>query len=267
MPDDNDIVIEFDNVHKSFEDKEVHKGLSIRIRRGETISLIGGSGEGKSVFLKQIVGLFKPEKGRILVNGEDIVPLPERKLFKLRKRIGYLFQGGALFDSLSVFENVAYPLREHYREMKEAEIRRIVMEKIEMMGLDPAVAKQMPSELSGGMKKRVSLARACATDPEIILWDEPTIELDPTNVRRIVNLIKTLKTSREGKPITSIAVTHDMESIFQFSDRVAMLYDKKIIAVDTVERMRDSEDERVRNFIHGLMTERPRPAIKVESRP
>jgi phospholipid/cholesterol/gamma-HCH transport system ATP-binding protein len=253
MAGDNDIIIEFQDVHKSFDEKEVHKGLSLKIRRGETISLIGGSGEGKSVFLKQIVGLFKPEQGSIFIDGQDTVPLPERKLFEIRKRIGYLFQGGALFDSLTAFENVAYPLRERYRHMKEKEIQEIVMEKIEMVGLDPDVAQTMPVELSGGMKKRVSLARACATDPEIILWDEPTIELDPTNVRRIVNLIKTLKSSRDGKTITSIAVTHDMESIFQFSDRIAMLYEKKILDVDTVENMRNSEDQRVHDFISGYM--------------
>jgi len=249
----NDYMIEFRDIWKAFDDNQVHAGLNLQVRRGETISLIGGSGEGKSVFLKQIVGLFKPEQGKIFIDGQDIVPLPERKLFEIRKRIGYLFQGGALFDSLTVAENIAYPLRERYREMKEPEIRRIVMEKLEMMGLEPRVADLMPVELSGGMKKRVALARACATDPEIILWDEPTIELDPTNVRRIVALIKELKTSREGKPITSIAVTHDMESIFQFSDRIAMLYDKKILAVDTVEQMKNSEIEAVRDFIHGYM--------------
>jgi len=249
----NDYMIEFRDIWKAFDDNQVHAGLNLQVRRGETISLIGGSGEGKSVFLKQIVGLFKPERGKIFIDGQDIVPLPERKLFEIRKKIGYLFQGGALFDSLTVAENIAYPLRERYREMKEPEIRRIVMEKLEMMGLEPRVADLMPVELSGGMKKRVALARACATDPEIILWDEPTIELDPTNVRRIVALIKELKTSREGKPITSIAVTHDMESIFQFSDRIAMLYEKKILAVDTVERMKNSELEAVRDFIHGYM--------------
>lgn len=249
----NDYMIEFRDIWKAFDDNQVHAGLNLQVRRGETISLIGGSGEGKSVFLKQIVGLFKPERGKIFIDGQDIVPLPERKLFEIRKRIGYLFQGGALFDSLTVAENIAYPLRERYREMKEPEIRRIVMEKLEMMGLEPRVADLMPVELSGGMKKRVALARACATDPEIILWDEPTIELDPTNVRRIVALIKELKTSREGKPITSIAVTHDMESIFQFSDRIAMLYEKKILAVDTVEQMKNSEIEAVRDFIHGYM--------------
>lgn len=249
----DDYIIEFQDTWKAFDENLVHAGLNLKIRRGETLSLIGGSGEGKSVFLKQIVGLFKPDRGRILIDGQDIVPLPERKLFQIRKRIGYLFQGGALFDSLTVAENIAYPLREHYREIKEQEIRRIVMEKLELMGLEPRVADLMPVELSGGMKKRVALARACATDPEIILWDEPTIELDPTNVRRIVALIKELKTSREGKPITSIAVTHDMESIFQFSDRIAMLYNKKILAVDTVERMKNSEIEVVRDFIHGYM--------------
>ena len=247
----NDYIIEFQDTWKAFDEHSVHEGLSLGVRRGETLSLIGGSGEGKSVFLKQIVGLFKPEQGRIFIDGQDTVPLPERKLFAIRKRIGYLFQGGALFDSLTVAENIAYPLRERYREMMEPEIRRVVMEKLEMVGLEPRVADLMPVELSGGMKKRAALARACATDPEIILWDEPTIELDPTNVRRIISLIKELRTSRDGKPITSIAVTHDMESIFQFSDRIAMLYQKKIIAVDTVERMKNSEIEVVRDFIHG----------------
>jgi phospholipid/cholesterol/gamma-HCH transport system ATP-binding protein len=250
---DNDIVIAFQDVYKSFGEKEVHKGLTLEVRRGETLSLIGGSGEGKSVFLKQVMGLFKPEQGSIFIDGVDIVPLPERKLFAFRKRIGYLFQGGALFDSLTVFENVAYPLRERYRHMKEPEVQKIVMDKIEMVGLTPDVAKLMPVELSGGMKKRVSLARACATDPEIILWDEPTTELDPTNVKRIVALIKSLKKGADGAPITSIAVTHDMESIFQFSDRIAMLFDKKIIAVDTVENMKNSPDQRVHDFIFGRL--------------
>lgn len=247
----NDYIIEFQDTWKEFGENQVHAGINLQVRRGETISLIGGSGEGKSVFLKQIVGLFKPERGRILIDGQDIVPFGERKLMKIRKRIGYLFQAGALFDSLTVAENIAYPLRERYREMKEKEVQRVVMEKIEMVGLEPRVADLMPVQLSGGMRKRVALARACATDPEIILWDEPTIELDPTNVRRIVALIKELRTSREGKPITSIAVTHDMESIFQFSDRIAMLHEKKIRAVDTVERMRNSEDTIVRDFIAG----------------
>ncbi len=246
-----DIIIEFNNVYKSFDDKEVHKGLNLKIKRGETLSLIGGSGEGKSVFLKQIMGLYKPEEGEIFIDGKNIVPLPERKLFPIRKKVGYLFQGGALFDSLSVFENVAYPLRERYRKMKKDELEEIVMGKIKMVGLEPDVRDVMPVELSGGMRKRVSLARACATDPEIILWDEPTTELDPTNVRRIVELIKTLKTARNGKPITSVAVTHDMDSIFEFSDRIAMLYQKKILAVDTVEEMKNSEDNRVRDFIQG----------------
>lgn len=248
-----DTIIEFKDVFKSFGDHDVHAGLSIKIRRGETLSVIGGSGEGKSVFLKQIMGLYRPEAGHIFIDGVDIAVLPERKLFAFRKRIGYLFQAGALFDSLTVYENVAYPLREHYRQMKEDEVRAVVMEKIATVGLEPEVAGLMPVELSGGMRKRVSLARAIATDPEIILWDEPTTELDPTNVRRIVALIKSLKTSREGKPITSIAVTHDMESIFQFSDRIAMIYDKKMLAVGTVEEMKNSPDKRVYDFIHGYL--------------
>lgn len=261
----SDVIIEFQDVHKAFGDKQVHAGLTLQVQRGETISVIGGSGEGKSVFLKQIMGLFRPEQGRILIDGQDIVRMSERKILKLRRRIGYLFQAGALFDSLSVYENVAYPLREHYRKMKEPEVRSIVMDKLETVGLEERVAALMPIELSGGMRKRVSLARAIATDPEIILWDEPTTELDPTNVRRIVALIKSLKQSREGKPITSIAVTHDMESIFQFSDRIAMIYDKKIIAAGRVEEMKNSPDRRVYDFIHGYLHPTvDHPAYEVE---
>ncbi len=247
---DDDIIVEFRDTWKAFEDNQVHAGINLKVRRGETLSLIAGSGEGKSVLLKQVVGLFKPERGHIFIEGVDIVPLPERKLFEIRKKIGYLFQGAALFDSLTVFENIAYPLRERYRHMKEPEIRKIVMERIELVGLEPQMAKLMPVELSGGMKKRVGLARAFATDPEIILWDEPTTELDPTNVRRIVDLIKELQKTRN---ITSIAVTHDMESIFAFSDRIAMIYEKKVKAVGTVDEMRDSRDEVVHDFIHGYM--------------
>jgi phospholipid/cholesterol/gamma-HCH transport system ATP-binding protein len=247
---DDDIIIEFKDTWKAFGDNQVHAGINLRVRRGETLSIIAGSGEGKSVLLKQIVGLFKPEQGQIFIEGVDIVRLPERKLFEIRKKIGYLFQGAALFDSLSVFENIAYPLRERYRGMKESEVRRIVMERIELVGLESEVAQLMPIELSGGMKKRVGLARAFATDPEIILWDEPTTELDPTNVRRINDLIRELQ---KAKGITSIAVTHDMESIFNFSDRIAMIYDKKVRAVGTVEDMRNSQDEVVHDFIYGYM--------------
>ncbi len=247
---DKEPIIEFKDVHKSFGKNYVHKGINLAIYRGETIALIGGSGQGKTVLLKELTGLMYPDQGRVIVEGKDVTRMREKELLDIRKDVGFLFQGAALFDSLNVKENIAYSLREHFK-LDNEEIERRVTEKLKLVGLgDPAVAKLMPEELSGGMKKRVGLARAIATDPKIIIYDEPTTGLDPTNVRRINNMIRYLQ---EKLGVTSIGVTHDMESIFEFADRIAMIWKGKIIGVGTVEEMRNSDDDIIREFIAGTL--------------
>ena len=247
---DPDIIIEFSDVHKWFERNYVHKGVDLQIKRGETIAIIGGSGQGKTVLVKELTGLMRPDKGDIWVEGKNVVKMRERELLDVRKDVGFLFQGAALFDSLDVSGNIAYSLREHF-DYDEETIENIVMERLKLVGLgDPAVAKLTPVELSGGMKKRVGLARAIATDPKIIIYDEPTTGLDPTNVRRINKLIRGLQ-AKLG--VTSIGVTHDMESIFEFADRIAMLWKGKIIGVGMVEEMKNSENDIIRQFIAGTL--------------
>jgi len=245
-----EVMIEFKDVHKSFGNNYVHRGVDLTIHKGETITIIGGSGQGKTVLLKELTGLMSPDMGQVVVGGRDVTRMKERDLLQIRKDVGFLFQGAALFDSFNVKENIAYPLREHFK-LDEEEIERRVHEKLRMVGLgDPAVEKLMPVELSGGMRKRVGLARAIATDPKIIIYDEPTTGLDPTNVRRINRLIRDMQ-SKLG--VTSIAVTHDMASIFEFSDRMAMIWKGRIIGVGTVDEMRNSENDIIREFIAGLL--------------
>jgi len=242
--------IEFSGIKKSFDEKVVYTKLDLCIEKGETITIIGGSGSGKSVLLKLLVGLMKPDAGSITIGGTDIVPLSENELVSVRKRIGMLFQGGALFDSVSVGENVGYGLVMQAR-MKENEIKKKVAHCLEMVGL-PGIERMMPADLSGGMKKRVALARAIAYDPEIILYDEPTTGLDPTNSNRINHLINEL---REILKVTSGVVTHDMKSAFAVSDRLAMLFRGRIELVGTPAEIKRSSDPVVRGFIEGNIGE------------
>lgn len=243
-------IIEFKDVHKSFGNNYVHQGITLTIYRGETITLIGGSGQGKTVLLKELTGLMYPDKGEVIVDGKEVTKMKEKALLEIRKDVGFLFQGAALFDSMNVRDNIAYPLYENFK-YDEATIEKIVMEKLKLVGLgDPVVAKRMPSELSGGMKKRVGLARAIATNPKIIIYDEPTTGLDPTNVRRINRMIRSLQ---EKLGVTSIAVTHDMESTFEFTDRIAMLWKGKIVGVGSIDEMRNSENDLIREFIAGTL--------------
>jgi phospholipid/cholesterol/gamma-HCH transport system ATP-binding protein len=225
--------------------------LSLDIFKGETITIIGGSGTGKSVMLKLLLGLMKPDKGDIFFDKEDVVGLELPKLIKVRKRVGMLFQGGALFDSMNVADNVSYPLREHYPDYDEEKLAKIVKEKLEVVDL-PGIQLMMPSDLSGGMKKRVALARAIATDPEVVLYDEPTTGLDPTNTNRINDLILDLQ---KKFSVTSIVVTHDMNSAFKVSNRLALLYDKKIEFVGTKQEIDRSDNQVVRKFIQGEIGE------------
>jgi phospholipid/cholesterol/gamma-HCH transport system ATP-binding protein len=243
--------IEFKHVKKAFGNNVVYTDLSIEIIKGETITIIGGSGTGKSVMLKLLLGLMEVDGGDIFFDGEDIVNMEREDLITMRKRFGMLWQGGALFDSMNVFENIAYPIREHFPDYEEDKIAKIVEEKLDVIGLE-GTEEIMPADLSGGMKKRVSLARALATDPEVILYDEPTTGLDPTNTNRINELILSLQ---KRFKVTSIVVTHDMASAFKVSNRLALLHNKKIEFVGTKEEIDRSDNEVVKQFIHGEIGE------------
>ena len=240
------IVIEFKDVYKSFNGILVHNGINLSILEGEIISLLGGSGSGKSVLLKELIGLMKPDKGDIILLDNNVTQMNEEALIELREHIGMLFQGAALFDSLTVFENIAYPLREHLK-LTEREIQERVAEKLQVVGLS-GIEEKMPAELSGGMKKRVGLARAIATEPEIILYDEPTTGLDPMTAQRINDLIIELQ---RKLGITTIVVTHDLHCVKTVSDRIAMLHEGKIVAVGTWEELVTSNIQVVQDFIGG----------------
>lgn len=217
-------IIEFKDVYKKLGNKQVLNGMDLTIHKGEIMVIIGGSGEGKSVTLKHMMGLMIPDSGKVLIEGGDIAQMEESQLNQTREKFGMLFQYAALFDSLNVRENVGFALDEH-THLPEEEIRRIVAEKLELVHLS-GIEHMYPAELSGGMKKRVGLARAMARDPQILLYDEPTTGLDPINSDVINNLIIELN---QKLGVTSIAVTHDMTSVFKIAHRIAMLYKGKII--------------------------------------
>lgn len=239
-------IIKLDKICKSFGNKVILNGFSFDVREGETITIVGGSGTGKSIALKMILKLMDPDSGTIFYKGEDIEKMDEGGINKMRSKIGMLFQSGALFDSLTVRENIAYPLREHY-DYDENKISEIVNNRLELVGL-PGIEDQMPADLSGGMRKRVSLARAIATKPDVILYDEPTTGLDPANTTRINRLIMDLQKKLQA---TSIVVTHDMESAFTIADRMAFLCDKHVEFVGTVDEARKSDNPKVKNFLEG----------------
>jgi len=238
--------VELRGVEKSFGRNHVLRGIDLRIDRGEIITLLGGSGTGKSVLLKHMIGLLRADRGEVWVDGRDVTRLSERDWVELRRRFGYVFQGGALFDSLSVLENVAYPLREHL-DLEEAKLRERVAWALESVGL-AGIEAMMPAELSGGMRKRVAVARAIALEPDVILYDEPTTGLDPANSRRIGELIVSL---RDRLGVTSVIVTHELELCFAISDRVALLKDGRFVACDEADRIRASTDPTVRSFLEG----------------
>ncbi len=240
------IMIEIKGVHKSFGENEVLRGVDLTIQKGETMVVIGRSGCGKSVLLKHIIGLLKPDRGQILVDGEDITSYNDGQLNQLRQRFGMLFQSSALFDSMTVDENVGLGLREHTK-MLEAEIKEKVNRTLKLVGLS-GIEEKKPAELSGGMKKRVGLARAIALDPEYILYDEPTTGVDPIMADVINELIVSC---RNALSVTSIAVTHDMISAYKIADRIAMLYDGKIIFVGTPEQTKNTDHRVVKQFIEG----------------
>lgn len=234
-------------LHKSFGAKQVLNGVNIDIERGEIMVIIGQSGSGKSVLLKHIIGMMRPDKGNVFIDGLDITSLKEDKLQQVLQRFGMLFQGAALFDSLTVAENVAFGLQRSKKKFTREEIARRVNESLERVGLR-GVERLMPHELSGGMKKRVGLARAIAYQPEIMLYDEPSTGIDPIRADAINDLIIHLKKTMN---VTSIVITHDMVSCFKVADRVAMLYDGKIIEVGTPAEIQATENPVVRQFISG----------------
>lgn len=239
-------VIEIKNLQKSFNGKPVLCGVDLDIPNGETQIIIGRSGCGKSVLLKHIIGLIKPETGQIFVDGEEVTSLSSRALYRLRRKFGMLFQGAALFDSMTVEENVALGVREH-RMFDEPEIQRRVAEKLELVGL-PNTQEMKPAELSGGMKKRVGLARALMMDPEFVLYDEPTTGLDPITSDAINDLIIDC-TNKLG--VTSIVVTHDMTSAYKVGHRFSMLHDGQVIFTGTPDEVRNTTHPIVRQFIEG----------------
>ena len=248
-------MIEIKDVYKSFGDNQVLRGVNLTINKGETAVIIGRSGCGKSVLLKLIIGLLKPDRGKILVNGDDITSLNASQLNKVRQKFGMVFQAAALLDSMTVDENVGLGLREHAR-LEEEQVKQKVKEKLKMVGLS-GVEDQKPAALSGGMKKRVGLARAIAMDPEYVLYDEPTTGLDPIMADVINELIINL---RNTISITSIAVTHDIVSAYKIADRIAMLYEGKIVFVGTPEEVKNTDHPVVRQFVEGS-AEGPIPAL------
>lgn len=237
------------NLHKSFGPKQVLKGVNLKIYDGESLVILGPSGCGKSVLLKHIIGLMRPEKGQVIIDGEDITKFNDQALDTLRMRMGMLFQSAALFDSLNVEENIAFGLRRH-THLSDTAIHHLVSEKLEMVGL-PGTNYLMPSELSGGMRKRVGLARAIAMEPEIILYDEPTTGLDPIMTSAIDELHLSLK-KRLG--VTSIVVTHDLKSAYRVCDRIALHYGGEIVEIGTKEQIINSPNPLVQQFIHGNAT-------------
>src|SRR3954452_11694025 len=236
--------VEFHDVYKAYGSKQVLRGANLTVFRGEVVVILGGSGTGKSVTLRHMLGLEAPDAGRVIVEEEDVTDLPEEELYRVRKKFGMLFQSAALFDSMTVFENVAFPVREH-TEMTEQEIARAVRERLELVNL-PNTEHLMPVDLSGGMKKRVGLARSIVLDPKMILYDEPTTGLDPITSQKINEMIIDLQSKLN---VTSVVVTHDIQSAFSVGDRIAFLNKGVFEWVGTMEEARNSEHPVLREFL------------------
>ncbi len=239
-------MIQIKGLHKSFDTNHVLRGLDLEIRTGEALVIIGRSGCGKSVLLKHIMGIVEPDQGTVVIDGTDIFSLSPRELDQFRLKLGMLFQGAALFDSMTVRENVGFSLYEH-TQLPSDTIAEKVKEKLRLVGLKE-IEELMPSTLSGGMKKRVGLARAICNDPKIILYDEPTTGLDPIMADGINELIVQMQ---EKLRVTSITVTHDLKSAYRIANRIAMLYEGKIIALGTPEEIKNTQNPIVRQFISG----------------
>ncbi len=243
-------MIELRGLEKSFGDQPVLRGVNLSIQRGETLVIIGASGGGKSVILKHCIGLLQPDAGEVVVDGEVISTSKSPDVQTIRRRMGMLFQGSALFDSMNAGENIKFAVREHHREMSEVDLDAMAVEKLKLMNLSPDMISKMPSELSGGMKKRVALARAIATNPEILLYDEPTTGLDPVTGDVINDLILDMQ---QKLGVTSLVVTHDMVSAYKVANRIAMLHEGKIVFTGTPDEVRSTSNPHVKKFIgqHG----------------
>lgn len=239
-------LIELRGIHKSFGAQHVLRGVELSVARGQTLVILGASGGGKSVILKHCIGLLTPDAGEVRVDGHVISSPTTTDLETIHRRMGMLFQGAALFDSMNAGENVIFAVREHDRSLTAAQLHEIMVKNLDLVNLKPDIATKMPSELSGGMKKRLGLARALALKPEILLYDEPTTGLDPVTSEVINELIRATQ-ARLG--VTSIVVTHDMNSAFKIADRMAFLYEGRIIFAGTPDELRGCEDPRVKEFV------------------
>jgi phospholipid/cholesterol/gamma-HCH transport system ATP-binding protein len=239
-------VIAIRDLHKSFGDHKVLEGITIDVERGTTFVVLGGSGSGKTVLMKHVIGLLRPDRGTVTVDGIDIAKLEGRALTEARRIFGMVFQGAALFDSMTVFDNVAFPLKERQRGIKAADLRRRVVDKLKVVDLDEDVLGRYPAELSGGMRKRVALARAVVHDPKVVLYDEPTTGLDPITTAYVDEMIMAAK-QRLG--VTSMVISHDIASAFKVADRMAVLYDGHIAAQGTPAEVRQSEHPFVQRYL------------------
>jgi phospholipid/cholesterol/gamma-HCH transport system ATP-binding protein len=246
----SDPMISVIGLYKSFGDKKVLNGIDLEVGRGESLMIVGGSGVGKSVFIKHLIGLLQPDEGHVVVDGVDITVAAPEAVIELRKRFGMTFQEGALFDSMTVADNIAFPVRRHTKHT-ETEIAARVRDCLELVRL-PGIEHKMPSELSGGMRRRVGFARAIALEPEILLFDEPTTGLDPINTAAIGNVINQL---RVELGVTAVTITHDMDLAPKIADRVAMILHGKILLVDTPEGFMKSENPFVKAFLNGEVPE------------
>jgi phospholipid/cholesterol/gamma-HCH transport system ATP-binding protein len=251
---ERDVFVEFRGIHKAYGSKQVLRGVDLKVYRGEVLVILGGSGTGKSVTLRHMLGLEAPDAGRVIIEDEDVTDLPEEELYRVRKKFGMLFQSGALFDSMTVFENIAYPLREH-TEVTDEELVRVVREKLELVNL-PGAEQLMPVDLSGGMRKRVGLARSIVLDPKMILYDEPTTGLDPITAQKINELIIDLQSKLS---VTSVVVTHDIQSAFSVGDRIAFLNKGVFEWVGTMEEARDADHAGLREFLKASAVVSARP--------
>jgi phospholipid/cholesterol/gamma-HCH transport system ATP-binding protein len=245
-PDAERPMIQVVELHKMFGANKVLTGINVTIPEGKTCVILGGSGSGKTVLMKHMIGLLKPDEGKVLVDGEDIVPLGDAEMERVRRKFGMVFQAAALFDSMNVFENVAFPLREHRKDWSEEQIRAAVRAKLDIMGLPASVEPKFPADLSGGMRKRVGLARAVVLEPKIVLYDEPTTGLDPITTAYVDEMI--LEAQAKLK-VTSVVISHDIASAFNVGDYIAFLSKGLIIEFGPPDQLRSSEHPVVKNFL------------------
>lgn len=239
-------MIQVVELHKTFGAQKVLTGINLTIPVGKTCVILGGSGSGKTVLMKHMIGLLKPDQGQVFVDGEDIVPLGDTDMERVRRKFGMVFQAAALFDSMNVFENVAFPLREHRKDWSEEQVRTAVRAKLDIMGLPHSVENKFPADLSGGMRKRVGLARAVVLEPKIVLYDEPTTGLDPITTAYVDEMI--LEAQSKLK-VTSVVISHDIASAFNVGDFIAFLSKGLIIEFGPPEQLRSSENPVVKNFL------------------